>query len=160
MFTSFSSTKTKEIHFIFPNQDSTENKILIRHVFEEVLNNGDLDAIDEMCASNFIGYVSGTFEPNRGPKGVKNLIIMYLNVYPDVRVDIEDQIAEGDKVVTRWRAMATHKGELMGIAPTGRQVRVMGIAISRLGGGKLLESWVSFDTLEMLRQLGVAPPFG
>jgi steroid delta-isomerase-like uncharacterized protein len=70
---------------------------------------------------------------------------------------IEDQVAEGDKVVTRWTATGTHKGELMGIPPSGKKVRVTGIAIDRLEDGKIVESWSSFDQLGMLQQIGAIP---
>ena len=82
---------------------------------------------------------------------------MYWSGFPDGRLTIEDQVAEGDVVVTRWGGRATHTGEFMGIAPTGKQVAVEGIVINRLADGKFVEAWQQFDRLLMLQQLGVAP---
>jgi steroid delta-isomerase-like uncharacterized protein len=82
---------------------------------------------------------------------------MYLAAFPDTRMVIEDQVVKGDEVVTRWTATGTHKGELMGMPPSGKHVRVAGITIDRLEGGKIVEYWSSFDQLGMLRQLGAIP---
>ena len=85
---------------------------------------------------------------------------MYFSGSPDGRLATEDQVAEGDTVVTRWTGRATHMGEFMQIAPTGKQVVVAGIHINRVVDGKLVESWVQFDQLGMLQQLGVVPAPG
>ena len=82
---------------------------------------------------------------------------MYRSAFPDVRLIIEEQVAEGDKVVTRWIAYGTHQGEMMGIAPTGNQVRVEGITISHIQRGKIVQEWELFDTLGLMQQLGAAP---
>jgi hypothetical protein len=80
--------------------------------------------------------------------------------FPDLDVTIEDQIAEGDKVVTRWSAKGTNSGPLQGMPPTGKAVRVTGANVARLAGGKIVESWFNFDMLTLLRQLGVVPTPG
>ena len=82
---------------------------------------------------------------------------MYRSAFPDVRLIIEEQVAEGDKVVTRWIAYGTHQGEMMGIAPTGNQVRVEGITISHIQEGKIVQEWELFDTLGLMQQLGAGP---
>ncbi|HEY83312.1 MAG TPA: ester cyclase [Dehalococcoidia bacterium] len=79
---------------------------------------------------------------------------------PDFHSTIEDRIVEGDKVMTRFTVRGTQQGELMGIALTGRQVTLTGIAIHRISGGKIVENWLSMDMLGMLQQLGVVPPPG
>lgn len=77
---------------------------------------------------------------------------------PDLTVAVEDQVANGDKVATRWTAQGTHYGELMGIDPTGRAATVTGITIQRFGdAGKIIEGWTNWDMLGMLRQLGASP---
>ena len=81
--------------------------------------------------------------------------MMYRSAFPDAHFTIEDQIVEGDKVVTRYTATGTQKGELMGIPPTERRVTVTGINITRLDGGKIVEGWTNFDALGMLQQLDV-----
>jgi len=78
----------------------------------------------------------------------------------DRQSTVEDQIAEGDKVMTRWTYRGTHKGDLMGIAPTDKQVTVTGICIDRIVGGKIVEEWGEMDNLGMMQQLGVVPPMG
>jgi predicted ester cyclase len=80
--------------------------------------------------------------------------------FPDLHFTIEDQIAEGDKVVNRVTARGTHLGDFRGIPPTGKQVTVAGITIDRIAGGKLVESWTSWDFLGILQQLGVVPKLG
>jgi len=85
---------------------------------------------------------------------------MYRSSYPDLVVPIEDQVAEGDKVVTRWTARGTHRGELMGTAPTGKQIVVPGVLIDRVVGGQIAEEWASYDALGMLQQIGALPTLG
>jgi steroid delta-isomerase-like uncharacterized protein len=94
----------------------------------------------------------------RGPEDVKRFMSEFRQAFPDFHSTIEDQIAEGDKVVTRWTMRGTHQGEFRGIAPTGKQITVTGIGIFRFSDeGKVIESWDNFDQLGMMRQLGVVP---
>ena len=80
---------------------------------------------------------------------------MYRSAFPDMTLTIEQQISEGDTVVTRWTARGTHEGELFGIAPTGKRVSVGGVVISRVIDGQLVEDYESYDVHGMMRQLGV-----
>ena len=82
---------------------------------------------------------------------------MFLSAFPDTQMTVEDELADGDKVATRWTATGTHTGELMGIPPTGKQVTVTGMDINRLVGGKIVEHWGEFDQMGMMQQLGVVP---
>jgi predicted ester cyclase len=82
---------------------------------------------------------------------------VYRTTFPDVRITIEDQVAEGDKVVTRWTGRGIHQGDLMGIAPTGTRATVTGITIDHISGGKVAETWANFDVMGMIQQLGVIP---
>ena len=119
-------------------------------------NQGNTAVFDELLAANYIGHdPSG---PIRGPEGFKQFYAMYSTAFPDTHLAIEDQIAEGNEVTTRWTATGTHRGPLMGIPATGKQVRVAGITITRFATGKEAEAWFSYDTLGMLQQLGVVPP--
>ncbi len=135
-----------------------ENKALSRRLIEEVWNQGNLAVIDELIAPNYVDH--DPTGPIQGPEGMKQFVSMYLTAYPDTHFTIEDQIAEGDRVVTRWTARGTHKGPLMGIPPTGKQVTVAGISIDRVVNGKLVEDWTSYDALGMMQQLGVVPAPG
>lgn len=85
---------------------------------------------------------------------------MYRAAFPDVQSTIEDTIAEGDKVVTRWTARGTHRGALMGIPPTGKELTVTGMGILRIEGGRIMEAWGIFDQFGMLQQIGVIPTPG
>lgn len=91
----------------------------------------------------------------RGPEGMKQFVTMYRTAFPDYACTIADQIAEGDKVVTRWTVRGTQRGELMGIPATGKQVTLPGVVIDRLANGQLAETWFQADVLGMLQQLGV-----
>ena len=82
---------------------------------------------------------------------------MIRSAFPDLRVTLEDDIAEGNKVVSRWRAQGTHQGELMGIAPTGNQMAITGITIDRIEEGKIVEEWENWDALGMMQQIGAVP---
>src|SRR2546421_1614242 len=99
---------------------SDQNKALARRSFEEVWNNGNLAVINELVAPNATFHDAsvpgGKFT---GPEGLKQFVQIYKGAFPDVRITINDQVAEGDKVVTRWTATGTHTGQLMGIAATG-----------------------------------------
>jgi steroid delta-isomerase-like uncharacterized protein len=133
-----------------------ENKALSRRSFEEVWNQGDLAAIDELYDAHQVAHGLGVEIP-AGTAGLKQFVTMYRTAYPDTHFTIEDQIAEGDKVATRWTATGTHRGELFGLAPTGKRVTVTGMALSRIANGKLVETWNHFDALGQLQQLGAVP---
>jgi predicted ester cyclase len=94
--------------------------------------------------------------PNR--EGEKRLLRMHRAAFADAEATIDDQIAEGDKVVTRWTFRSTHKGKFMGIAPTGKRVTITGINIHRIEGGKIVELWRQKDVLGLMQQLGAVRP--
>jgi steroid delta-isomerase-like uncharacterized protein len=139
---------------------SEENKALIQRFVEEAFNKGNLDVADEVYASSFISHDPTAPEGQGSPEGVKQFVNTYLGAFPDGYTTVEDVIAEGVKVAYRWTFRGTHRGELMGILPTGEQVEITGITIDRLSGGKIEEQWNNFDQLGMLQQLGVAPAPG
>lgn len=136
---------------------SAANKALARRLVDEAFNAGRLDVTDELVASDYVGHDPSLPEDVHGPAGVRELIAGYRAAFPDIQVTIEDQIADGDRVVTRWRATGTHKGELMGMPATGKQATVMGITIDRIADGRIAESWDNWDTLGLMQQLGAIP---
>ena len=136
---------------------SEENKILARRFLQEVFSEGDLEEAGELFAEGFVLHDPAIPEEVRGPEGVKGYVGMYRAAYPDTNFTIEDQIAEGDRVVTRWTGRGTHQGDLMGVAPTGSRVEVPGILFDRVSEGKIEESWVVYDALGMMRQIGAIP---
>lgn len=136
---------------------SAANKALARRLLEEAFNAGNIDIVDELLAVGFINHDAAAPEPTVGPDAAKASIAGYREAFPDLRITIEDQIADGDRVVTRWSAKGTHQGELMGMPATGKQSTVTGITIDRIVDGRIAESWTNWDTLGMLQQLGVVP---
>jgi steroid delta-isomerase-like uncharacterized protein len=137
-----------------------ENKAVIRRFLEEIFEGGNLELVDELFAPDYVLHDPAVPEEVRGQEGIKQYVSMYRSAFPDTRFTIEDQSAEGDRVVTRWTGQGTHQGELMGIPPTGNQVTVTGIEFDRVSGGKLQETWVNYDALGMMQQLGVVPQQG
>jgi steroid delta-isomerase-like uncharacterized protein len=133
-----------------------ENKELARRFMDEVWNKGNLDFIDEVTAPNHVSHDPASPEGmGGGVEGSRRFTEVYRSAFPDIQMTVEDVIAEGDKVVTRWTARATHQGELMGIPPSGNRVEVTGISIDRIEGGKVVETWSNYDALGMMQQLGV-----
>lgn len=137
-------------------QMSEANKTISRRLVEEAFNQGKYDVIEELVAPTFVNHDPATGD-KKGPEGTRELIEGYRSAFPDLKLTIEEQLAEGDLVATRWTAKGTHKGELMGIAPTGKESTVTGLTIDKIKDGKIIESWNNWDTLGMMRQLGVIP---
>jgi steroid delta-isomerase-like uncharacterized protein len=123
---------------------------------EEVWNKGNLDAIDELVSADHVGVEPTTGE-TRGPAALRELVSQFRTAFPDMRMGIDTVFAEGDWVAVHWTATGTHSGELMGIAPTGREVTVSGIQLNRVADGKIAESRGMFDALGMLQQVGAVP---
>jgi steroid delta-isomerase-like uncharacterized protein len=134
------------------------NKAVARRFFEELFGKGNLAVADEIIALDYVDRSPGALPglPS-GLEGAKMFVTVYRNAFPDIKFTIDEQIADGDKVVTRWTATGTHKGELAGIPPTGKSATVTGIGVDRIVNGKIGESWGLFDQFGMLQQLGVIP---
>ncbi len=135
----------------------TANKEIIRRLVDGVWRDRNLALIDDLIAQDYVGHDPTQPAPIRGRDGFRQFVDMYLSAFHDAVVTIDDQIAEGDQVVTRWTGRGTHTGELMGIAPTGKEVTVSGMTISRIENGKIAEEWELLDALGMLVQLGAVP---
>jgi len=132
---------------------SEENKALVHRIYE-CFSQNNLDVLDELIASDFTDH-----NPNPGQapglEGLKQFISSMHSVLSDLQDNVEDMVAEGDKVVARLRISGTHQSEFMGAAPTGNQVTFTGIDILRIAEGKVVEHWGNSDELGMMRQLGV-----
>ena len=141
---------------------STEsNKAIARRFLEEVFGQGKLAVADEIVAPDHVDHGPGALPGMPpGPEGSKMLVMGYRNAFPDIHFKIDEQIAEGDKVVTRWTGHGTHKGELAGIPATGKSATVTGMGVDRIVNGKIVESWGIFDQFGMLQQFGVIPAPG
>ena len=130
-----------------------ENKDLARRSWEMLVNQQNPDAIDELYTPDFVWH-----EPDQdiqGPEEARRFLGMYLSAFPDMRVSVEDVVAEGEKIVTRWTIRGTHQGEIEEFGPpTGKQVEIKGITIHRIEGGKIAEEWERYDNLGVMQQLG------
>jgi len=134
-----------------------ENKAVIRRIYEEVFNKGDLSVVPELIAPDYVVRAPGGQE-YKGPEGFKQFITMTRTAFPDLHMTVEDIVAEGDKVAHCGNLRGTFKGEIMGIAPTGKQVTMTVTTISRFAGGKEVEARMNYDQLSMYQQMGVTPP--
>lgn len=134
-----------------------ENKAISRRIFEEAFNKGNLAVADEHIATNYV-YHGPVGMEYKGTEGLKQLATMYRTAFPDLHITIDDVVAEGDKVVTRFTLRGTFKGEMMGMAPTGKQVTITGAVFSHFVSGKEVEAFPFIDMLDMYQQLGVNIP--
>ncbi len=138
---------------------STEdNKALFRR-WCEVISQNRLDRVEEIIAPDEVDHALPPGIPS-GLEGVKQLFTLLHTAFPDLQIEIEDLIAEGDEVVGRVTARGTHEGEFMGIAPTGKPVSFNAIDVVRIARGKIVERWSQADNLALLRQLGAVPAAG
>lgn len=133
------------------------NREIARRILDELFNQGREETADELIAPEAIGHDPALPEPTRGPDGVKQAAAGYRGGFPDLRIAIDDQCAEGDLVCTRWTSTGTNTGDFWGMAATGKQATVTGITVDRIVGGRIVESWTNWDTLGLLQQLGVVP---
>ena len=132
------------------------NRTLIQRFYDEGWTQNNLDVYDELVNEDFEDHQALPGLPP-GREGFKMLNVMFRSAFPDLRVDIDNVVAEDDKVGCRWRSTGTHQGELFGIPPTGKTVKFTEMGILRVADGKVVESWYDVDMLGMMQQLGVIP---
>lgn len=133
---------------------STEaNKSVLRRFFEELFNTGDLSVADEIVV---VDYVNHNTVPGElyGREGLKAFVTLLRTAFPDIHFTIDDQIAEGDKVATRLHFTGTHQGEFAGVPATGKPVTVTAINVQRVAHGQIQETWLDWDALGLMQQLG------
>jgi predicted ester cyclase len=133
----------------------TDNKAMIRRMFEEGFNQNRASVIDELIAPNYVNHDLPA--PVPGPEGWKQVVGMFRAAFPDMKITLEDVFADGDKVGTRGFFTGTHKGEFMGVSATGKPVKMKYIDLWRVVDGKLVDNWVQMDMLGMMQQLGAVP---
>ena len=133
-----------------------ENKAIARR-FAEIWGHESLAVVDELAGSSLSVSYPILRDVIHGPEAFKQFLTGFHSAFPDANVTLEDEIAEGEKVVVRWKLRGTHQGELLGIPPTNKQVEVSGITIYRITDGKIVEERGEEDALGLMRQLGVIP---
>lgn len=128
------------------------NKQIVRRFSDDVWGRGDMAAADELLAEDLVEHNP---LPNQGAgrEGHKQVVSLFRSAFPDLKVSTEDLVEDGDRVALRWKAEGTHRGELMGIAATGKRVTMTGIEILRVAGGKIVERWAEDNGAMVLHQL-------
>jgi len=131
-----------------------ENKQIINYFIEEVINRKNLNAVDNIVSEDFIEHIPF---PGQGPgrEGLKFVLNSMFTGFPDMKWMVHEQIAEGEKVVTRFTWRGTHKGEFMGIPATDKRVEVWGVVIDVVKNKLFAESRIIMDNIGLLQQLGV-----
>jgi steroid delta-isomerase-like uncharacterized protein len=135
----------------------TETKAIVRRLYEDVWNRRKLEGVSALFSPSHALRDNNSPGSSVGPEAYRGQVAMYLAAFPDLRITVEDTIAEKDKLVTSWTISGTHKGEFLGIRPTNKKVSVEGITIHYLANGKIIDSYVSWDALGLMRQLGALP---
>jgi steroid delta-isomerase-like uncharacterized protein len=136
---------------------STANKQLVEAFIQELFTKGNLDAVDRYVDSDFINHDPPFPGAPDGREGMRQAGAMFRQALPDWHSDVEQLIAEGDIVVERFTASGTHRGDLMGVPPTGQVVVLKGIQMFRIENDKIIERWGRLDEVGLMRQLGLVP---
>lgn len=139
---------------------TTPNKLIVRRKMDEVISSGDLSVLDEVFDEEVVSHDPSEPGPIRGRDAYRASVEELLAAFPRRRLTIDDQVSEGDKVVTRWTFTGRHEGHLFGIPATGVDVEFAGIDIHRVRRGRIVEEWTSWDALGLMRQLGAVPEMG
>jgi steroid delta-isomerase-like uncharacterized protein len=137
------------------------NTQVAKRMIEEVWNQGNFEIASELIHPDAVlRYDRVTALDSHGPQGLQETVARFRAAFPDLTLAIEDTIAQGDCVATRWTATGTHRGDLLGLAPTGEAVAITGITIDRFKNAKIIEAWSNWDTLGLMQQIGAAPAPG
>lgn len=140
---------------------SEKNRAVVRRWFEEVWNQGREATIDELFSAEGVAHGLGDSESDvRGPAEFKPFVAHIRGSIPDLHIQVQDILCEGDHAAIRVTLQGTHSGPGLGVAPTGRRVSIQGIIIVRIVDGQIVEGWNSYDQLGLLRQTGALPAAG
>jgi predicted ester cyclase len=137
-----------------------QDKAALRRIPKEIFGEGKLAVADEVVAPDYIEHVSLPPGMPTGIPGLKAFVAGLRAAFPDFKYIIEDEFAEGDRVVQRLTASGTHQGEFLGMPATGKKATWSEIHMGRVAGGKLIEHWANSDQMGMLQQLGISPTPG
>lgn len=133
---------------------SEKNKMVVRRFLDALWNRQAFAVVEEILAGDYDGHSSTVIH---GPEGAIAFVPVARAAFPDYRFEVLDQIAEGDRVATRWRIHGTHEGPFQGAPASGRRVELTGITIFRLADGRLVEGWTNEDQLGLMQQIGAVP---
>jgi steroid delta-isomerase-like uncharacterized protein len=128
-----------------------QNRALALRWMEEIWNQRREEVIDELMHEEAVGHMEGG--DVHGPAGFKAVCAAFLQALPDLRIAVEDSVAEGDSVVLRWRVTGTHRGEGLGMPPSGRAVEARGMSWFRIRDGRMIEGWDSWDQSGLMKAL-------
>ena len=141
------------------SEGGARSEALVRQFYDRAWNAEDLTAYDDLVTDDFVDHQAMPGLPP-GREGFRQLAVLFQTAFPDLKVQVEDVVAEGDLVAARWISTGTHQAPLFGIPATGRPVRVTAMVVYRVEDGRLAEGWINRDDLGMMRQLGVVPTPG
>lgn len=133
-----------------------DNRRLAREAFD-AWNAHDPERLAKLIDEKYIGESDTLPGPISGVPGMREFMKIYITAFPDLHFDLDQMLAEGEFVATRWTATGTHGGDLMGIPPTNRRAVTHGCTVGQFKNGKSVHDWIYWDTANLLRQLGVAP---
>jgi len=134
-----------------------ENKIIARRVLEEGFNEGRLGTIEDLVSGDHVDHTPLPGQ-SQGVDGTKQFIATFRGAFPDLRLEVVDMVAEGDRVVTRLVGHGTHRGSFLGVSATGRTIELTGMVEQRMDHGQVAESWTNLDTMHLLEQIGAIHP--
>ena len=138
---------------------ATDNKGIVRRLYEEVWNKRRLEVARELIAPSHAVQLFEAADSGVGPEAYARTVTQFVRAFPDLKFTVVDMVAEKDKVAVFWNISGTHQGEFQGIAPTGKKVSIDGITINQLADGKIMDSYASVDMWGMMQQLGAIPSF-
>ena len=139
---------------------STDNKAIVRRLYEEVWNKRRLELVDEIISPSHAIHDPTVSGSAVGPEAYKRQVTRFITAFPDLRLTIEDIVGENEKLAVAWTISGTHKGEFMGIPATNKKVSVDGITINHIVNAKIMDSYISWDAWGAMQQLGVVPALG
>lgn len=134
-----------------------ENEELLRRLWEEFRGEGKMELADELLAPDYVDHDPNNPQESQGPEAAKEDLGPYRTAFPDMKITVSDLESEGDTATGTWKVTATHSGDLMGIAPTGNKVEVVGKSKIRVEGGKIAEEWEEWSMEDLLSQVGATP---
>ena len=135
-----------------------ENKEVVRRFYEEVMNKGNVDVLEDVMVENFVDHGETLFGSPEGRETLKQMIAGSHGIFPDLHVGLEEMVATGDYVAARGTMRCTQQGEFLGVPATGNELSWKGLAIFRLEDGKIAERWFNSDSLSIVTQLGLYSP--